>query len=421
MREKLNEENSGTWSFIVKPTSVYRQPSSDFIAIMRNDDMDKLDVKENDYVLVRNKVRHDIFSWDDIDDDFEKNRIIKYVGSLFGLNLKNKQLVVDKVENTITISGKIDPITISLEQNNQSGNQEVIIRIENKEPKKLQVERNKEGKLMATIVRWLEIRAHLIGIKHDLSKMENKLEPGEIGIDQTYREALGLEVGEKVDIKKTNAKYGFKERLLTSLNYQKAVVRVQQNAPYMESKTPVACICEEIVNSIGAQYGDMISVEARGKKINVKCAKLSPFMTEFHDSIIGTTLSQDEIDVVSKKYENTYLKNPFNLITKWGRVTEKRGEMIHPFFTDLISRNILNVNPLDPVKIRKSLSWQIQKKINTFGGLAILAIAILIPEIISITNGHPELNFLWIIMIPLIVYVIWSVFTSSKYQTNIEG
>jgi len=72
MREKLNEENSGTWSFIVKPTSVYRQPSSDFIAIMRNDDMDKLDVKENDYVLVRNKVRHDIFSWDDIDDDFEK-------------------------------------------------------------------------------------------------------------------------------------------------------------------------------------------------------------------------------------------------------------------------------------------------------------------------------------------------------------
>ena len=418
----MDEENSDRYTpFIVKKTIVDKQPSFDFIVIMRDEDMKQLGVKENDYVSIRNKVRRDIFCWDRINDDFEKERLVKKVSSLFSLNLQNKKLKVAKVKNTITISGEIDPITISLEQNNESSNQEVKFEIKKKDPKKLQVERNEEGKLMVTEVTWLEIYAHLIGIKHPSSKMKGELEPGEIGIDQTYREAIGLEVGESVDVKKTDAKYGFKEKFLTNLNYQKAVVRVQQNAPYMENKIPVVCICEEIMNSIGAQYGDMILVQAKNKEISVKCAKPTPFMTGFHDAIVGTTLSKGEIDAVNKNYENTYLKNPFNLITKWGRVTEKRGEMTHPMCMDYISRSLLEVKPLQPVKIRKSLSWQIQKKFNTFGGLGILAIAILVPEIIVITSDHPELNFLWLIMMPLIAYVIWSVFTSSKYQTSIEG
>jgi len=218
-----NEENSDSFTpFIVKKTSVYKQPSCDFIVIMRDDDMGQLGVKENDYLLIRNKVRHYIFSWNGIDDDFEKKRLLKYVGSIFGLSLQNKQLEVAKVENTIKISGEIDPITISLEQNNKSSTQELIIRTENKEPKKFQAELNKEGKLM--VIRWLEIQAHLIGIKHPRSKMKGNLKPGEIAIDQTYREAIGLEEGESVDVKKTNTKYGFKEKFLTNLNYQKAVV-----------------------------------------------------------------------------------------------------------------------------------------------------------------------------------------------------
>jgi len=289
------------------------------------------------------------------------------------------------------------------------------------------IRKNMQKESIVTKIRWLETYAHLIGRKHDLSEMkEENLKEGEIAIDQTYREALGFDIGEKIEIRKTKQRYGFKEKLLSRLNYQKAVVRVQPNAPFMENKTPVACICEDMVSSIGAEYGDIIMIEVKDRKISVKCAKLSSFMSEFHDAIIGHQLTKTKMNELNKEYEDTWIKSPFNLITKWGKISKPYGELIHPVFMDQISRKILKVKPLDTVKIRKSLSWETQKKFNSFGGLAILAIAILIPELVAITfnveelKWSEELKWLWLILIPLMAFIIWSVLTSSKYRTNIE-
>jgi len=79
----LTKKKSDFWILKVKPTSVYMQPSADFIAIMGDDDMAKLGVKEDDYILIRNWVRQDIFGWDDdFKKEFERKR----------LNLREKKI-----------------------------------------------------------------------------------------------------------------------------------------------------------------------------------------------------------------------------------------------------------------------------------------------------------------------------------------
>ena len=62
------------------------------------------------------------------------------------------------------------------------------------------------------------------------------LECGQIGVDEILREALALKIDAKVTLSRTEKKYGLMEKFLTLLDYQRAVVRVQANAPFMEHK-----------------------------------------------------------------------------------------------------------------------------------------------------------------------------------------
>jgi hypothetical protein len=100
----------------------------------------------------------------------------------------------------------------------------------------------------------IEILALVINSENKYSKMTSSdldvLSPREVGIDQTYPEALALTIGHKVILSQTNIRQHLKEKFLSFLNYQKAIVRIQANAPYMEHKTPVVCLCAEMISSI---------------------------------------------------------------------------------------------------------------------------------------------------------------------------
>jgi hypothetical protein len=92
-----------------------------------------------------------------------------------------------------------------------------------------------------------------------------KMTTRHVGVDQTLREALHLrELGQKDDIKicvlkARKKKYGFKEWLLNRLGYQKGVVEVHENSPYMEHQIPVACLCEERVALVDQHNGTALT------------------------------------------------------------------------------------------------------------------------------------------------------------------
>ena len=77
--------------------------------------------------------------------------------------------------------------------------------------------------------------------------------------------ALKLETeGGMVIVSNPGIKPVWYERLLTWMDYQKVVVRVDYNIEFMEHKTPIACLTEDVLTSIGAEYGDTITIEYMG-------------------------------------------------------------------------------------------------------------------------------------------------------------
>ena len=222
----------------------------------------------------------------------------------------------------------------------------------------------------------IKITTLVINSEHKLSKMTSLdkascLKEGEIGIDQTYREALALKKEDKITISKTNKRYGLKERFLSFLNYQKAIVRIQANAPYMENELPVVCLCEEMMTTIGASYGDRIKIESvNNSKIKTKAAKLTTSMQDFHDFVLDNSNEEK----VKPRLTANYFLNPsdFDIHSENLQI----GDLIHPIFMDAIAMHLLDVDRLHPIKIRRSLWWDVQKKLNSFGSVALIAFSI---------------------------------------------
>jgi hypothetical protein len=221
---------------------------------------------------------------------------------------------------------------------------------------------------------------------------------------------LGLSVDKKVILSRTSKKYGLMDRLLTQLDYQKAVARVQANAPYMENRIPVVCLCEEIITSIGANYGDRIEVESNNNKIIAKCAKLTSSMQQFHDFV----LDGSNADIIKPKLTDQYFTDPSEFGIKSERF-KSEGELTHPIFMDAIAMQLLGIDRLYPVKVRKHLWWQIQKKLNSFGSVSLVAFSVTLGLFVQ----HPsDVLLLWSVILG--VWGSWSVLTSSTYKTPNE-
>jgi formylmethanofuran dehydrogenase subunit D len=257
----------------------------------------------------------------------------------------------------------------------------------------------------------IEILGLVINSEHKYSKMTSLdpdvLKPREIGIDQTYREALALTVGDKVVISQTKIRQNLKERFLSFLNYQKAIVRIQANAPYMEHKIPVVCLCEEMMSAIGAEYGDRINVESTNSKIKAKTAKLTTSMREFHDFLLDKS-NEDEI---KPRLTEKYFLDP----SDFGISSERLhiGDLIHPVFMDAIAMHLLFAGRLYPVKINRSLWWDIQKKLNSFGSISLIAFSVTLSLFIKEPSSYVLL--MWNIILG--AWGAWSVLTSSLYRT----
>jgi formylmethanofuran dehydrogenase subunit D len=396
---------------IVTPTDVTKQPSTDFIVILNPDDMKNFGIKENDYVLLQNDVHHEFFCWTNLKNDAkEKIKVLRFLNRQFKIEIEHKDLTFTFAESKIIISDKDISIEISINLETSK----TLVKI-NENITEFALDLDKEKKIIVGEKKVLEIYAQVISALHSTSKIKN-LVCGNVGIDETYRNALGLRKGERVRIVKTKKRYGFKQKLLTSLNYQKAVVRVQQNVPYMEQRIPVVCLCDEIVNSIGARYGDQIIVETKDRSLSVRCARSTEQMEEFHDLVISPPLEIPQRNNDAEKFERIYFRIPWNLLTKWGRLAEPHGDLIHPIFMDSIARKKLNVKELEPVKIRRSFIWETKKKLNSFGALALFAVSIMIPQIIN--SPIENVIYLLLLALPLVGLVIWSVFTASEYRES---
>jgi hypothetical protein len=132
-------------------------------------------------------------------------------------------------------------------------------------------------------------------------------------------------------------------------------------------------------------------------------------MQKFHDLVLHPPDDKKQIE----KMEATYTTDdPFNsdIILKQLREVDKR---IHPIFMDLISRDLLNVKCLYPVKIRRSFWWEVKKKLNSFGSVAVVALSV----VIAFLDNDPFSWFLWSWIILLVGLVVWSVLTSSEFKT----
>ena len=317
----------------VIPSSVIKQPFSDFIAILHPDKMKELKVHTTDYVVLENIIKTR---------DGKKSRLLKISSPL--ISSKNK-LIDKEITNSITTE--------------------------------------------------------------------------DISIDQTYREALGIHTNQSITIEIPKKRMGLDERLLDKMNYQKAIVRVQPNATYMERQTPIVCLCEEMINSIGAIYGDRIVIESYNKKIIVECAPLTPLMQKFHDYV-----SSPSSDPIKQSDREKEIIDYFDVPKNWGLESEvllSRGDLIHPIFMDYTGRKSLsesnNLIPrLYPVKIRRSFRWDFLKKLNSFGAISLLALSVTAFGILD-KPGEP---IFWILSLLFGFWGAWSIITSSKYKTSVS-
>lgn len=266
----------------------------------------------------------------------------------------------------------------------------------------------------------LRMESPVISSSNGAVDSDNEAGDDKICIDQTYREALAVEPGQTIQVTPSKARIDTAQHILRKINFQKSVVRVQPNASYMERKVPVMCICKEMVESIGAAYGDRIIIESvaglEGKKIEVRCAPLTFLMQKFHDYVLSSIADDDERNRL-KNETKTYFTDP----NDWGirsNVCGNMGDAIHPIFVDFLARRALGddkpISVLCPVKIRRSFRWELAKKLNYLGSLGVLAIPIIL---LGLTNDPYNL-FYWLLMATFGFWVSWSLMTSSTYRAS---
>jgi formylmethanofuran dehydrogenase subunit D len=218
----------------------------------------------------------------------------------------------------------------------------------------------------------LQILARMMTLEKLNNISELKLNSEQIAADQTCRDALFIRPGDMIIISNPHIGPVWNERSLTWLDYQKAVVRVHENREFMEHKTPVACLSEDIMSSIGVNYGDRLEVEYMkpAGAITVKCAELTQRMKELHNgSLEKSKLAKFSI---IKLESSSGAKQQSALNWSFEYNTRKPS----PIFIDEITRKKLGVDVLDPVKIRKKFSWQFVKTMVRFGSVSLVAFSV---------------------------------------------
>ena len=268
--------------------------------------------------------------------------------------------------------------------------------------------------------RILRIRSPVIPITHKNVEpsMREDFTEGDIGLDQTYRDSLFIKTGYKVDVYIPETRVKLIDRILYSMNFQKATVRVQTNAAYMERKIPVACLCDEMMNSIGAGFGDHIIIESVGAKKGVKisaiAAPLTSTMQKFHDSVIKSKPKSPEEDS-GLEIPKEDIPEKYTEPGEWVEDLKKHSDTIHPIFMDAIGRKKLGIqSTLFPVKIKRSFRWEFFKKMSTLGSFNLLVL----PVTIFAMASNPDNVIYWIIAGISIAWGIWGILTSSTYKTT---
>ncbi len=278
----------------------------------------------------------------------------------------------------------------------------------------------------------LEIAALVISQDNEFVCMK-QLEKGNLGVDQTYREALFIHEHEKLEVLKIERKYDSGEKFLGKMNFQKVVLRVQYNSSYMEQQIPIACISDEILKGMGIKYGDRIIIESTFRKIIAKCAKPDPNMETLHQKLMEypytathkriscgkSCCDQIETPNAERKTLNSIRFSHFRFPEEYGVVSgdETVHDVIHPIFIDSMAAQQLGVEPFDPVKIRRAFSSELMKRITDVGTACITGLTILFPILFTQTdtNQHP---FIIAVLLLAGIIAVTTIF-GPKYRTDL--
>ena len=170
---------------------------------------------------------------------------------------------------------------------------------------------------------------------------------------------------------------------------KKSVVRVHENREFMEHKTPVACLSDDVITSVGVNYGDNIEVEylSDENKAAVKCAKMNQSMEDrltkrpaIFRMIKAQTGAKEERREMSCDCEDESLETCAAIEEECGGLSRTTGskdeDKLPPIFIDELTRTRLGVEILYPVKIRKKFRWEFWKTINRFGAVSLVAFSV---------------------------------------------
>jgi hypothetical protein len=130
-------------------------------------------------------------------------------------------------------------------------------------------------------------------------------------------------------------------------------------------------------------------------------------MQDFHDFVLDNSNEEK----VKPRLTANYFLNPsdFDIHSENLQI----GDLIHPIFMDAIAMHLLNVDRLHPIKIRRSLWWDVQKKLNSFGSVALIAFSITFSLYMQ-DPSSPLALLIWSIILG--AWGSWSVLTSSIYK-----
>ncbi len=266
----------------------------------------------------------------------------------------------------------------------------------------------------------LSIRAVVIDDAHSRSNPGATVPDGYVRIDQTLRQALSLEKavveddasaagpGCSVQLRRVG-RWRWRDTVYSWLDLQKAVVRVQVNRDAMEQFTPVVCLPIRVMARIGASYGSRVVVEtADGNEVTAKCLRLDEPMQKYWSGVERGMLSPND--------HPPYGNPPLWKIRSEG----SDGDHVAPAFLDAILRHQLgDVKVGQPVKVRRSLQWEIRRKSSELGPVALLAVTMLTPQ--AFDRDRPQgwgLAALLVAIAALVLLGVWATLAASKYRGN---
>lgn len=218
------------------------------------------------------------------------------------------------------------------------------------------------------------------------------VEVDKINIDAKIRNAIGAPIGENisVSIKKEGLKQ-FKRIIVKLFGIQVNLARVKK-ATYSDMEINICRIRKEVMKSIGIDEGDIVIVESLTSSIKIRALELT--------------------EVIYNEKEKQHKDNPdqyIDCIKILGLERIEQTELDLPWILlDLDARIKLKVEECDPVRIYRSISHCISKRMH------LISLPLVLTIMAAIVGFHISIPLKFIMLVLGISFVLLSNFIAIR-------